>query len=81
VSARQRALVRAPAARPAETAGVGGGVVAVVAALIGAPVEVVAAIAGAAGLLPAVVSWLVDHGGIRGTFTALWRGRTPTTKD
>jgi predicted lipid-binding transport protein (Tim44 family) len=77
MTARQRALVRAPRARPAEATGVGGGLVAVVAALVGAPVEVVAVIAGIAGFLPAAVTWLVSHGGIRGTLSALWRGTTP----
>jgi hypothetical protein len=73
VTARQRALVRAP--RPAETTAAGGGLVAVVAAFLGAPVEAVAAIAAVAGLLPGAVTWLVNHGGIRGVARALWVGR------
>lgn len=63
-----------PARRPAETTGVGGGVVAVVAALLGWPVETVAAIAALAGVAPAVVTWIVARGGVRGVARLLWRG-------
>lgn len=75
MTARQRALIRAPRTRPAEAVAGGGGLIVVIAALIGAPVEVVAAIAGIAGALPAIVTWLVNHGGIRGVFRAIWTGR------
>ncbi|EHN09196.1 hypothetical protein PAI11_40030 [Patulibacter medicamentivorans] len=61
--------------RPAETTAAGGGLLAVVAALLGLPVEVVAAIAAVGGALPGVVSWLVDHGGVRGVLRAVWAGR------
>ncbi|WP_210492278.1 hypothetical protein [Patulibacter sp. SYSU D01012] len=77
MTARQKRLVKAPAARPAETSGVGGGVATILAYVLGASPEVIAALGVIAGALPAVVTWLVAHGGIRGTLRALWRG-TPT---
>jgi energy-converting hydrogenase Eha subunit A len=61
--------------RPAETTGAAGGLVAVVAALVGLPVEVVAALAAVAGALPAVVTWVVERGGVRGVARLVWRGR------
>lgn len=75
MTARQKRLVQAPAARPAETSGVGGVVATILAYILGAPPEVITALGVIAGALPAVVTWLVNHGGIRGAARALWRGR------
>lgn len=61
--------------RPAETTGAAGGLIAVVAALVGLPVEVVAALAAVAGALPAAVTWVVERGGVRGVARLVWRGR------
>jgi hypothetical protein len=74
VTARQRALVRAPTSRPAETAGVGGSVVAAVAYLLGAPVDLVAAIAVIGGTLPAAVTFVVQRGGLVGLIRTILHG-------
>lgn len=55
--------------RPAETAGVGGGGVAVLVAAAGGSAGQVAVVAAVAGLLPAVVTALRVNGGVRG----IWR--------
>lgn len=62
--------------RPAETAGGLFGAVTVIAAALGASVEVVAAVGAVAGLLPALVTSLVNHGGLRGLARSIWQGRT-----
>lgn len=61
--------------RPAENTALAGGVLAVLAALLGLPVEVVGVIAGIGGALPRVVSWVIDNGGVRGAVRLVWRGR------
>ncbi|MGE4425013.1 MAG: hypothetical protein AB7G37_01010 [Solirubrobacteraceae bacterium] len=61
--------------RPAETAGAAGGLVPIAAALLGADVETVAALAGAAALVPSIVTWVVDHGGLRGLARRIWAGK------
>lgn len=60
--------------RPAETTAAGGGAIAVIAAALGADAQQVAAIAAVGGLLPAAVTWLVEHGGIRGLARRVWGG-------
>lgn len=62
-------------ARPAETTGGLAGLATALAALLGADTLTVAVVGTAAGLLPAAVTLLVAHGGIRGVLRALWRGR------
>lgn len=64
-----------PARRPAETAGVGGVAVGGLAYLLGVPIETAAAILGVAGLAPAVVTWIVNRGGVRGVARMFWAGR------
>lgn len=64
-----------PKTRPAETTGGIFGAATLIAAALGASIEVVAAVGAAAGLLPAVVTYLVTHGGIRGVLRSIWRGR------
>ena len=66
MTARQRALVRAPAAGAA------------IAYLVGAPVEVVAAIAVIVGALPATVTFVVTRGGLFGLARTILHG---TPKD
>ena len=62
--------------RPAETAGVGGGLAVAVALLLGLDdPEVLAAAAVLIGAVPAVVTLLVANGGARGVLRTLWRGR------
>lgn len=61
--------------RPAEATGGVGALATAIAAIAGADVEVVAAVGIAAGLLPAVVTYMVDHGGLLGTFRLILRGR------
>jgi hypothetical protein len=61
--------------RPAESAGAaGGGLVAVLIA-VGIPQGIAAGAVLAAGAVPAIVTWLVSHGGVRGALRALWDGR------
>lgn len=64
-----------PRKRPAETTAVGGGIVAVLAASLGADAGTVGAIAAISGVLPSLVTFLVTHGGIRGVCRILWSGR------
>lgn len=61
--------------RPAETTGTLGAIATGIIALAGGSVELVAVVGIAAGALPAAVTFLVTHGGIRGVARALWRGR------
>lgn len=61
--------------RPAETTGGLGALATAIAVALGASTAVVAAAGIAAGLLPAAVTLLVVHGGVRGVLRALWRGR------
>lgn len=61
--------------RPAETAGGLVGVATAIVALAGGSLELVAVVGTAAGLVPSVVTFLVDHGGIRGVLRSLWAGR------
>jgi len=64
--------------RPAETAGAGaGGLAAVLIAVLGLSPGAAAAIVAAAGIVPAAITWLVTHGGLRGTIRNLWRGTPP----
>ena len=60
--------------RPAETTGALAAAATALAALAGASTELVAAIGTIAGLLPAVVTWTVANGGIRGVIQRLWSG-------
>jgi hypothetical protein len=61
--------------RPAETAGAAaGGLVAVLIA-VGIPQGAAVAAVWAVAAVPAVVTWLVDHGGVSGSLRALWGGR------
>lgn len=64
-----------PRKRPAETSAVGGGIVAVLAASLGADAGLVAAIAALSGVLPALVTFLATHGGVRGVARSVWSGR------
>ena len=61
--------------RPAEKAGGLGALASAVSLAAGWPVEVVAACGIAAGLLPGLVTYIVDHGGLRGVIRSLWWGR------
>lgn len=60
--------------RPAEKAGAGAsGIVAIVAAVQGH--DLLTALAFASALVPAVATWIVDHGGVTGVARAFWGGR------
>jgi hypothetical protein len=61
--------------RPAEAAGAGaGGLAAILIATLGLSAGAAAAVAAVAGIVPAAVTWLVHHGGLRGAIRSLWRG-------
>jgi hypothetical protein len=53
----------------------GGGLAALLIAVLGLSPGVAAALVAAAGIIPAAVTWLVTNGGIRGAVRALWGGR------
>ena len=59
--------------RPAETVAAGTGVAALVVAL--AAGNALAAAVALVGLVPAAVTLVVRHGGVRGCARLLWRGR------
>jgi hypothetical protein len=59
--------------RPAETVGATAGLGGLVAAV--ATGNGLAAAVACAGLLPAAVTFVVAHGGVRGTVGLFWRGR------
>lgn len=59
--------------RPAETAGAGAGVAGLITAI--ATGDWLAAATAAAAFVPACVTFIVTHGGVRGLLAALWRGR------
>lgn len=61
--------------RPAEAVGSLAAAATAAAALLGADATVVAVVGTSAGVLPAVVTYLVSHGGARGVMRALWRGQ------
>lgn len=61
-------------ARPAETAGAAAGTVGLAAGI--ATHDWLAVGVACIGYVPAIVTWLVNHGGIRGALGALWRGRS-----
>lgn len=61
--------------RPAETAGGAGSGVVALAVAVGASRPVVAVVGVLAGLVPALVTLLVNTGGIRGAITLIWKGR------
>lgn len=61
--------------RPAETTGGLVGVVTALAALLGADTQTVAILGTVAGLIPALVTLLVNNGGLRGVGRLLLRGR------
>jgi hypothetical protein len=61
--------------KPAETGGGLGALAVAVAYAAGCSVDTVAAVGIAAGLVPVAVTWVVDHGGIRGALRSLWQGR------
>lgn len=63
-----------PNARPAETTGGLVGLATAITALLGGSVELVAVIGTVAGLVPAVVTYLVLHGGLLGVWRTVWRG-------
>jgi hypothetical protein len=62
-----------PRKHPAETAGAATGLSGLVAAL--AAHNTLAAIIAGAAFVPAGVTWIVHHGGLKGAVYALWRGR------
>lgn len=62
--------------RPAETTTAVGAVVAAYAIVAGASQELAAALVLTVGVLPALVTGLVDAGGIAGIARKLWRGRS-----
>lgn len=64
-----------PRSRPAETAGGLGAVATAIALAVGLSTEWVGAIGITAGLVPAAVTYLVNHGGVRGVAASIWRGR------
>lgn len=61
--------------RPAETTTAGGAVALLAALVLGLPAETAAAVGVALGFVPAVVTFIVNHGGIRGLARKLWQGR------
>lgn len=64
--------------RPAEVAGGVGSVGLIVGRLLGVEdPDVLVALGAALGLVPAAVTVLVTHGGIRGVLLRLWRGDRP----
>jgi hypothetical protein len=63
-----------PKARPAETAGAVAGTGGILAALT-AHNSLALAVA-CVGYIPAAVTFLVTHGGVRGVLSSLWKGRT-----
>lgn len=64
--------------RPAETAGAAGAIAGLVARVSGVrDPDTLAYITAGVGLLPAVVTTLVNSGGIRGLARLLWQGRQP----
>lgn len=60
--------------RPAEAAGGVGAAATAIALAFDASTAVVGAVGIVAGLVPAVVTWLVANGGVRGAVRRLWRG-------
>lgn len=62
--------------RPAETGGGLGAAATFVAYAAGCSVETVAAVGVIAGLVPSVVSFVVDNGGVRGVVNLVLNGRT-----
>lgn len=63
-----------PTRRPAETTGASIGTAGLLALALGIPVETAAAILGVAAFAPAVVTWIINRGGIRGIARMLWGG-------
>lgn len=62
--------------RPAETAGAGGALATLGAYAFGVTdPQTIAAVGTVAALLPAVVTFLVSNGGVRGVARRLWKGR------
>lgn len=61
--------------RPAEVTGGLAALATAITALAGGGVELVTIIGTAAGLLPAVVTYLVSHGGLLGVWHEILRGR------
>lgn len=61
--------------RPAETTGGLAAVATALAAVFGADATVIAVVGTLAGTLPAVVTWLVTHGGLAGLWRVVVRGR------
>jgi hypothetical protein len=55
-------------ARPAETTAGTGGIVTIAAAALGADATTITVLGAASAFAPAAVSWLVDHGGLRGVY-------------
>lgn len=72
--AGEAAVSDVAAKRPAEKAGAGGVGVLATAAALGAGRTVVLVLGLVAGALPACVTYLLVHGGIRGVVRSLWRG-------
>lgn len=68
-------------ARPAETAGAAGTIAILVGKIAGIDDTAILAYIGAGiGLIPAVVTFVVTSGGVRGIFRAAWRGSDTTTR-
>lgn len=63
--------------RPAETTAAGGSIALLAGVVLGVDdPETIALIGAAIGLLPAMVTTLVNAGGVRGALRSLWKGRT-----
>lgn len=71
------AVKKAAQNRPAEATGGLAALATAIAALAGGSVELVATIGIAAGLLPAIVTYLVGHGGLLGVWREILHGRAP----
>lgn len=64
--------------RPAENAGLAGIPIVTIAAVTGASPELVAGVASVCLAAPRVVTWIVDHGGLRGVRDLILNGHRRT---
>lgn len=60
---------------PAEATTASGAVALLVGLVLGVPAETAAALGVALGLVPSVVTFVVNRGGVSGLARKLWRGR------
>ena len=62
--------------KPAETGGTLGAAAVAVAYAAGCSADTIAAVGIVAGLVPVAVTWVVDHGGVRGVARLVLDGRS-----